>query len=79
MHRPAALLLIALVGTGCGWPVSATRPDCAYTERRAVEAQEAVKVCQNMIGCQIHLSDIIEVREMVVQAKACQAAKEAGQ
>lgn len=76
--RHACLLLIALVGTGCGWPVSA-EPDCAYTVRRAVEAQEAVKVCQSMVGCQIHLSDVIEVREMIVQAKACQVAKEAGQ
>jgi hypothetical protein len=76
MRRIATLLLIALVGTGCG--SVAEKPNCAYTVRRAVEAQEAVKVCQAMIGCQIHLRDVIEVRELIVQAEACQKAKEAG-
>ena len=73
--RHLALVLLALGASACSAPQP--RP-CAYSVRRAVEAQEAVKVCQNMLGCQISLRDVIEVRELIVTAEACQKAKEAG-
>lgn len=76
MRRTLALVLLALGASACSAPQP--RPDCAYSVRRAVEAQEAVKVCQNMGGCQINLRDVIEVRELIVTAEACQKAKEAG-
>lgn len=67
MRYPLLLALVAL--SGC----ASHGPSCAQLEREAVEAQEAVKVCSAIPGCQLNYRDIIEVRAQIVAAQACKA------
>jgi hypothetical protein len=68
--------LVAPVALACaliGCVNHVSRPSCTTLKNRAAEAQAAVKVCQAIPGCQLHLDDIISVREKQKAANRCEA------